>query len=331
MSEGTLYFSSNYYPGIGGFDIFKSTWNGSNWSTPENLGLPINSSTDDLFYKVSPGGDKAVLVSNRPDPQSKSLKSKTCCDDIYFIDKRKLVIDLTTVVIDEKKKPIKGATAQLIEIIADKEGNFQSKTNTEGNEISHLLDKDKSYKVVVSKDGYFPAELQLNTVGITTDQSLKKEVILRVMPPESDIEIVTINEPIRLNNIYYDLDDDKILPDAEKDLMTLKGLMDKYPDMVIELGSHTDSRGDDAYNEKLSQRRSNSAKKWLVGKGISANRIVAKGYGEEMILNQCTNGEECTEEEHRFNRRTEFKIIAGPTTIEIKKEVLNKKSKAPKK
>lgn len=331
MSEGTLYFSSNYYPGIGGFDIFKSSWDGSNWSTPENLGLPINSSTDDLFYKVSPSGDKAVLVSNRPDPQSKSLKSKTCCDDIYFIDKRKLVIDLTTVVIDEKKKPIKGATAQLIEIVADKEGNFQSKTNTEGNEISHLLDKDKSYKVVVSKDGYFPAELQLNTVGITTDQSLKKEVILRVMPPESDVEIVTINEPIRLNNIYYDLDDDKILPDAEKDLMTLKGLMDKYPDMVIELGSHTDSRGDDAYNEKLSQRRSNSAKKWLVGKGISVNRIVAKGYGEEMILNQCTNGEDCTEEEHRFNRRTEFKIIAGPTTIEIKKEVLNKKSKAPKK
>lgn len=333
MMESTLYFSSDYYPGIGGFDIFKSNWNGSHWSTPENMGLPINSSTDDLFYKISPNGDRAVLTSNRPDPQSKSLKSKTCCDDVYFIDKRKLVIDLTITAIDEKKKPVKGPTAQLIEIVGGKEGNFQSKTNSEGNQVNHLLDKEKSYKVVVSKEGYFPVELQLNTVGITTDQSLKKEVILRVMPPESDVEIVTINEPIRLNNIYYDFDDDKILPDAEKDLYTLKGLMDKYPDMVIELGSHTDSRGDDSYNEKLSQRRANSARKWLMNKGVNKDRIVAKGYGEEKILNQCTNGEECTEEEHRFNRRTEFKIIAGPTTIEIKKEVMNKKAKtqAPKK
>ncbi len=331
MEEGTLYFSSDYYPGIGGFDIFKSKWNGSEWSAPENMGIPINSSADDLFYKQSPDGDRALLISNRPDPQSKSLKSKTCCDDIYFIDKRKLVIDLTTIVIDEKKKGIKGATAQLMEIVGGKDGNFKSKTNTEGNEISHSLDKDKSYKVVISKEGYFPAEIQLNTVGITTDQSIRKEVILRVLPPESDVEIVTINEAIRLNNIYYDFDDDKILPDAEKDLKTLKGLMDQYGDMVIELSSHTDSRGDDSYNEKLSQRRANSAKKWLVGKGVAAARIVAKGYGEEQILNQCTNGEDCTEDEHRFNRRTEFKIIAGPTTIEVKKEVMNRKGKASKK
>jgi peptidoglycan-associated lipoprotein len=331
MEEGTLYFSSDYYPGIGGFDIFKSKWNGIEWSSPENMGIPVNSSADDLFYKVNPEGDRAVLISNRSDPQSKSLKSKTCCDDIYFIDKRKLVIDLTTVVIDEKKKGIKGATAQLMEIIGGKDGNFKSKTNTEGNEISHSLDKDKSYKVVVSKEGYFPAEIQLNTVGITSDQSIRKEVILRVLPPESDVEIVTINEAIRLNNIYYDFDDDKILPDAEKDLKVLKGLMDQYGDMVIELSSHTDSRGDDTYNEKLSQRRANSAKKWLMGKGIAAARIVAKGYGEEQILNQCTNGEDCTEDEHRFNRRTEFKILAGPTTIEVKKEVLNRKGKASKK
>lgn len=331
MSEGTLYFSSDHYPGIGGYDIFKSSWNGTEWSMPENLGLPVNSSTDDLFYKLSPSGDRALLISNRPDAQSKSLKSKTCCDDVYFIDKRKLVIDLTTIVKDEKKKPIKGATVQLIEILGGKEGNFQSKTNSEGNEISHLLDKDKSYKAVVSKDGYFPEEFQVNTVGITTDQTIRKDITLRVLPPESDVEIITINEPIRLNNIYYDYDDDKILPDAEKDLLILKGLMDKYPDMVIELSSHTDSRGDDGYNEKLSQRRANSAKRWLNNKGVVKERIVAKGYGEEVILNQCTNGEECTDEEHRFNRRTEFKIIAGPTTIEVKKEVLNKKPKTPKK
>jgi len=331
MVDGALYFSSDGWPGIGGFDIFQSKWTGSEWTTPVNLGLPVNSSVDDLFYKLSPKGDRALLVSNRAHPDSKSLKSKTCCDDIYFIEKRKLVIDLTTVVLDEKKKGLKGATAQLIEMKSGKDGEIQSKSNSQGNEIVHALDKDKAYKVVVSKEGYFPAEYELNTVGVEKDQKIRKEVTLRLLPPESDVEIVTINEPIRLNNIYYDFDDDKILPASEKDLGYLKELMDKYPDMVIELSSHTDSRGNDDYNEKLSQRRANSAKKWLMGKKVSAQRIVAKGYGEEKILNHCSNGEECTEEEHRYNRRTEFKILSGPTTIEVKKEVMNKKNKPSEK
>lgn len=329
--DGKLYFSSDTWPGIGGFDVFSSSWNGSEWSSPQNLGIPVNSSADDLYYKFSIKNDRTILVSNRVHPQSKSLKSKTCCDDIYFIDKRKLVIDLTTIVLDEKKKALKGATAQLIEIVSGKEAGTESKSNSQGNEIAHLLDRDKSYKVVVSKEGYFPAEFTLNTVGIQKDQSIKKEVVLAYLPPESDIEIITINEPIRLNNIYYDFDDDKILKDSEKDLSALKDLLDKYPDMVIELSSHTDSRGNDAYNERLSQRRANSAKKWLMSKKVAAQRIVAKGYGEEKILNDCTNGEDCTEDEHRLNRRTEFKIISGPTTIEVKKEVLNKKGKASKK
>lgn len=140
------------------------------------------------------------------------------------------------------------------------------------------------------------------------------------MPPESDVEILTINEAIRLNNIYYNYDDDKILKDAEQDLYAIMDLMTKYPDMTIELGSHTDSRGDDTYNQKLSLRRANSARRWLLNKGITGDRITAKGYGETVILNNCTNGEDCTDEEHRYNRRTEFKILSGPTTIEVKKK-----------
>ena len=87
--------------------------------------------------------------------------------------------------------------------------------------------------------------------------------------------------------------------------------MSKNPEMKIELSSHTDARGNDAYNEDLSQRRAESAKRWLVSRGIKEDRIVAKGYGEKVLLNKCANGVECTEEEHQENRRTEFKIIAG--------------------
>ncbi len=97
--------------------------------------------------------------------------------------------------------------------------------------------------------------------------------------------------------------------------------------MVIELSSHTDAQGNDAYNERLSQRRAQSAKNWMVSKGIKESRIEAVGYGEEFILNDCFNGIDCTDELHRVNRRTEFKIISGPTTIEVKKSDLGDQKK----
>jgi outer membrane protein OmpA-like peptidoglycan-associated protein len=97
--------------------------------------------------------------------------------------------------------------------------------------------------------------------------------------------------------------------------------MMQYPDMRIELSSHTDSQGSDEYNERLSQRRADNAKSWMVARGIAPERITAVGYGEKFILNHCKNGVKCTDEEHRYNRRTEFKILSGPTSITIEEEV----------
>ena len=93
--------------------------------------------------------------------------------------------------------------------------------------------------------------------------------------------------------------------------------------MVVELGSHTDARGRDAYNLDLSQRRAQSAVEYLVESGIDRERLRAQGYGETVILNECVNGVKCSDDEHRFNRRTEFKIIEGPTTIEVKRQIRN--------
>jgi len=137
---------------------------------------------------------------------------------------------------------------------------------------------------------------------------------------EAPKRTVSRNEPITLHSIYFDFNDDKILPEAEKDLLYLKSLMDQYPDMVIELSSHTDSRGDNDFNKKLSQRRANSTKTWLIEEGVASSRIKAVGYGETKLLNKCKDKVKCTEEEHQLNRRSEFKIIAGPQTIEIKGE-----------
>ena len=320
-SDGTLYFSSEGYPSLGGLDVYKSTWNGSNWSQPENMGKGINTAQDDFYYNIDEASGNGFIVSNRLGTTTKSLKSKTCCDDIFTVEKRQLLLDLVATVFDEQGKALTGATVKLIEIVRNQEGTSESKTSQKGNTFKFALDQDKAYKAMATRPGYFPEEIEFNTVGKVADYTYNRKFNLKKKPVEPDVEIVTINEPIRLNNIYYDFDDDKILPDAEKDLRVLYDLLKEHKDMVIELSSHTDARGNDSYNQNLSERRAISAKRWLVNKGVDPERVQAVGYGEEFILNECENGVRCTDEQHRFNRRTEFKILEGPQFIEIRREV----------
>ena len=110
-------------------------------------------------------------------------------------------------------------------------------------------------------------------------------------------------------NVYFDFDKATIRPEAADELNTLVKLLQQHPHMKIELRTHTDSRGNDAYNLRLSQKRSEAVVKYLISKGIEKKRLVAKGYGETKLLNRCKNGMECSEEEHQVNRRTEFMIL----------------------
>ncbi|MEZ4911137.1 MAG: OmpA family protein [Saprospiraceae bacterium] len=324
--DGVLYFSSNGHPSMGGYDTYYSEWNGSTWSAPANMGYNYNTSYDDTYFRMNKSGNSGFLVSNRPNKDKKKFKaSETCCDDIYEVFIRDVVIDLQ-VLVNNESGPLDGATIELYENA--KKGAIEAKNNALSNNFSFLLESDKSYKAFVTRDGYFPDSIEFNTNGIFEDYTFKKTLILKAKPKEdtSDSEFYSINEPIRLNNIYYDFDDDAILPAAEKDLAYLVELMEQYSDMVIELSSHTDSRGEVDYNKKLSQRRANSAKNWLVNEGIDAKRINAVGYGESKLLNKCKDRIKCSEEEHQLNRRTEFKIIAGPQTIEIKKSRLKREN-----
>jgi len=317
--EGTLYFSTDGRPTIGGYDIYYSVWDGSKWSEPANIGLGYNSSCDDLYFAMNPDGKSGFFVSNRPSEDKRRLKSETCCDDIYEFQIREIVIDLLAIVVDNEDAPLDKATIKL-ENISDPV-NYPSdiKFNSLGNEFQFLLDSDFQYRAITSREGYHADTLEFNTAGILDNYTVKKKITLR--PKESETRVVTVNEPIRLDNIYYDFDDDKILPEAEDDLEFLYDLMEEYPDLVIELSSHTDAQGGARYNLDLSQRRAESAKTWLLERGVEQDRIKAVGYGERVILNKCKNNVPCTDDEHRFNRRTEFKIIEGPQTIEITREV----------
>ncbi|MDP4210647.1 MAG: OmpA family protein [Bacteroidota bacterium] len=200
----------------------------------------------------------------------------------------------------EDKQPMGNATAILInkadssrtEVKCDQNGVFRFKLDA---------DADYSVKVVINTPGSKCGSnaVERTTRGIANDYTFNES-----------FPVFCVGDIIKIDNIYYDLGKYNIRPDAAKELDKLLDIMNKYPKMKIELRSHTDSRGSDESNMKLSDNRAKAAAAYLVSKGIAADRIIGKGYGETMLLNNCGNGVKCTEAQHQINRRTEFKILS---------------------
>lgn len=355
--EGTLYFSSTGHPGLGGFDIFYTVWDGSTWSEPRNMGKSYNTSYDDYYFTIDADGYSGFLTSNRP--EARSAHGRTCCDDIYQYSIARMFADLVVGVFDEQRKPLLGGTVELITYQNNKPGDVNSQTQEKGNRFDYGLELEMPYMVIASREGYYPDSMQFNTVGLKESKTFEHRFFLKakpVPPPAPDTITVTIEEPIVLENILYDFDDDRIKLEAESDLQYILELMNQYPEMKIELGSHTDYRGDDTYNKNLSQRRAESARRWLVRNGVNRERIAAQGYGESVpqtvtakmaathdflkagdVLTQEFIDKLPTEEQrevaHSINRRTEFKITEGPTSIKITRTRIEKKEEvkeAPK-
>lgn len=342
--DGVLYFSSTGHPGLGGFDIFMSNWNGVMWSKPQNMGMPYNSSVDDIDFMLDQEGYHGFLASNRIAEGAKSLHGKTCCNDIYNVSLKKIVADLVALAYDkETQEPLKGVTFEMYQVTDSGTKLVDSKTNSGSNNFDSPLELDLSYMLIGSAENYGDDTITFTTVGLFDSQTFNEKLEL---DPERVVEKLRREEPFVLENILYDFDDDKILAAAEQDLEFIQGLMERYPEMVIELSSHTDARGNATYNEGLSQRRADSARRWLVRKGISRDRIKTKGYGkaQPQTVDEKTNakypflpvGQVLTEEfintlaadtaqfeaAHQINRRTEFKILEGPTSIVIEEERL---------
>ncbi|WP_188508670.1 OmpA family protein, partial [Parapedobacter pyrenivorans] len=164
-----------------------------------------------------------------------------------------------------------------------------------------VLDRDRSYTVLGQKEKYHADSAKVNTLGITKSDTL--EVALLLEP------VFEVGKTFELENIYYDFDKHNIRPDAAAVLDELVRTLRDNPTLKIELSSHTDSRGSDAYNEALSQRRAQAAVDYLVSRGIARDRMVAKGYGETRLVNDCGNGVPCSSEQHQANRRTEVTVL----------------------
>lgn len=162
------------------------------------------------------------------------------------------------------------------------------------------LDLNQTYMIYGFKDGYFTKSIEVSTIGKGNSDDLFASL---------GLEKIILLKPIRVDNIFYDLDKWNIRPDAKPELNKLVNLLEDNPTLIVELGSHCDSRGSDSYNMTLSEKRAESAVNYFVSNGIDPKRIVARGYGESKLLNNCTNGVKCQENDHQFNRRTEISVI----------------------
>jgi outer membrane protein OmpA-like peptidoglycan-associated protein len=368
-SNGTLYFSSKGWIGLGGLDVFSANTAG----IPTHIGIPINTSSDDFAFFLDAGTGTGYLSSNRNLNKDQIFKIST---PVYDIE---LEILLTTC----DKKPIENATVEIKNKLnntttsqtTDKEGKVKLKPRLKdqfeisyaGNEL-YTASKKESFNATA--EGKFNVGLSSNYLKSTqtvtvvdengkplvgsliqiksTDNTVKKananqdgvyswsrtntESVLTEINCNTvnyDDQIIKLagsdcNAPqnyritmrkmseenfVKLDLILYDFDKYFLRPASEKELDKLVQYMKERPELVVELSSHTDCRGTDSYNEVLSQNRAQSCVNYIIKKGISKERIVAKGYGEKQLTNKCSDGVNCTEDEHQSNRRTELRFV----------------------
>ncbi|MBA3679789.1 MAG: OmpA family protein [Bacteroidetes bacterium] len=317
----TLYFSSKGHNSMGGYDIFKSTLVNGVWGMPENLGYPINGPDDDVFFVVSGSGSRAYFASSKTGGFGEK--------DIYkitFLGPEKapllntqdqlmamaanpvsnLKVENAVEVASAKLTILKGVvtdakTTQPLESSIDLIDNDKNvvlatfKSNSSTGKYLVTLPSGKNYGIAVKRDGYLFHSENFNIPDNAAFQEFTKDVALKK---------IEIGSTIVLRNIFFDFDKATIRPESANELERLIKLLNDNPSLKIELGSHTDSKGSDDYNWKLSESRSKSVVDYLIGKGIGTARLVAKGYGETKPID--TNE---TDEGRQNNRRTEFKIL----------------------
>ena len=301
--ENVLYYSSDGIPGLGGLDIFAAKFNADgSTSKPVNIGMPGNSADDDFCFVFNSDSKIGFLTSNRPGGKGK--------DDIYSFHEDKPLLfscqkNIKGIVKDAKTKAI---IANAKVILSDKVMKEVStdKSKTDGTFTFEKVNcNDSHYYLRGEKEKYETAEVNV-TVG-------KDEVVYEILLNPRQVAIkkgMDLAKVFEIKEIKFDYNKADIRPDAAVELTKIVEVMREYPKMKIDIRSHTDSRGADSYNLKLSDRRAKATLEWIVKQGIDRKRLKAKGYGETRLVNGCSNGVPCTEEEHQENRRSEFIVVA---------------------
>jgi len=296
--SGTLYFASDGHPGLGGLDVFKVDL--QNVNEIENLGSPINSPEDDFSLVMDSSEESGFFASNRKGGQGS--------DDIYHLQKNSS--DCFTFIegkaIDkDSDKPLAKTSVTAFDYTGKKIGDAE--TASDGSYTIRIPCQEKQYRLEGAKNGYEKGSLFLLTSddkNYINETKLQLEQLSKVADIGSDLVKV-----LKLNPIYFDLNSSYLRRDAYTELNKVVDYMTRRPEIKIAVGSHTDSRESDSYNLWLSDRRAKRTVAYLISKGITANRINGKGYGETQLINKCANGVWCPDRQHQLNRRSEFIVI----------------------
>lgn len=314
-----LYFSSTGWPGMGGLDIFRSFGELNKWTPPANLRAPANSSVDDIYYAVLPNNEEGFFVSNREG--SIALKNEYCCFDIYQFEQT-IRLGLQLMVYHaENKQVIKYLSDHKVEDYINKPGMdsveikvflvndsldsedvLLCKFNPTKKEMPFLkLEQNQNYRIIASRPGYFTNGFEFGTSEMTASDTIFQPIGLHQLS----------KDPIVIPNIYYEFDKADLTKPSKYTLdTTIYKLLIENPNIIVEIGSHTDSRGSDDYNIRLSQKRAESVINYLMARGIESRRLRAKGYGEtrHIAKNENEDGSDNPEGRQK-NRRTEFRIV----------------------
>lgn len=265
--------------------------------TTNSYGVTVfdNVKTDDYIIKAKlydVGLEEVVLAKAdfKDCQKTAGIQKEIFYGDENFILKGKVLECSTTTGID-------GVDVILKDTVNAMQKNTLS--DTDGDFIFHLK-QASNYTLKGNKDGYFSNEVGVSTTSYNRNSTLYIDFEMCVNP---------CGQAIRLDNINFDLDKWDILPESIPDLQKVVNLMKTNPTIKVEMSSHTDSRGSNAYNQELSQKRAQATVDYLVAQGIVRNRLIARGAGETELLNKCADGISCPEAEHRVNRRTEFKVV----------------------
>ncbi len=303
-SNDELYFSSDGRVGLGGLDVYAvKTYADGSFGGIQNVGAPVNSNADDFAYYIDYKTKEGFFSSNRTGGKGN--------DDIYsFVETRALKLGcaqelLITVVDSKTRNIIPDASLTLYDNLYKELGTSDKYANN-GYRFNTDYTCGETYRVKVSKDGYITKE---ETVTLDNESGISERTIVlehkKVEVKKND----DLFKVLKLKPIYFDYDKDNIRPDAAIELAKVVEVLKDYPRMKIDVRSHTDSRGSDSYNLKLSERRARSTGQWIIAQGIDASRVTYKGYGETQLVNGCKNGVKCSDEQHEENRRSEFIVL----------------------
>jgi outer membrane protein OmpA-like peptidoglycan-associated protein/tetratricopeptide (TPR) repeat protein len=299
--ENDIYFASDGHPGLGGLDIFVSKIKADGtFDEVQNIGADANSPKDDFAYLFDTKSRRGFFSSNRDGGQG--------YDDIYkFLETRKLICEqeLYGEITDLATGEILPNTK--ISLLDDKLNLVNTAVSDEKGNYSMPVECGKRYSVRAAKEDYTTKE-QIITIA---KENGKTHLPFALEKAACKVAVGDdLGKCFGIKMIYFDFDKSDIRIEAALDLEKILDVMNQYPNMKLDIRSHTDSRGSFKYNEALSDRRAKSTIKWLVKNGVDKSRLVGKGYGENQLVNKCSDGVECTEEEHQFNRRSEFIITA---------------------